>query len=125
MTKNLSDYTRNKRIFVLSRRRKKEKKKHYRSSKINKVTYNKAFWKAINPFLSDKGTHINKITLLDNNKVISDDKQLCKTFSTFFREVVNTVGVSDSFNISNYSHSNPVYNVIRNYKNHSSVKKIR
>ena len=28
------------------------------------------------PFLSDKETNINKITLVDDDKVISDDKQL-------------------------------------------------
>ena len=38
---------------------------------------------------------------------------------------MKTLGVSDSFNISNYSHSDPVNNAIRNYENHSSVKKIR
>ena len=43
------------------------------------------------------------ITLEDNDKVISDDKQLCKTFSNFFQEAVNALGVSDSFNMYNYS----------------------
>ena len=31
------------------------------------------FWKTIKLFLSDKGTNINKTTLVDNDKVISDD----------------------------------------------------
>ena len=55
-------------IFVVSCIR----KKYYSSLKPNKVTDNKAFWKTIKPFLSDKETNINKITLLDNDKVISD-----------------------------------------------------
>ena len=50
---------------------------YYNSSGLNKVIDNKAFWKTIKPFLSDKGTNINKITLSDNDIVISDDKQLC------------------------------------------------
>ena len=58
------NYTRNKRIFVVSCIRKKE---DYSSLKLNKVTDNKAFWKTITPFLSDKGTNINKITLVDND----------------------------------------------------------
>ena len=63
-------------------------------------------------------TYINSvyITLADNDKVISDNKQLSKTFSNFFQEVVRTVGVSDSFNMSNYSHSDPVNNAIRKMK---------
>ena len=75
-------------------------------------------------FLSNRGTNINKITSADNNKIISDDKQPCKTFSNFFQDAVKTLGVSDSFNISNYPHSYPVNNAIRNYENHPSVKKI-
>ena len=122
--------------------------------------------------MSDKGTVINKITLVDNDKVISNDKQLCKTFSNFllgekcpyselfwsvfsrirveygeiaqihenkdqkyseyehysrsvFQEAVKTLRVSDSFNISNYSRSDPVNNAIRKYENHLSVKKTR
>ena len=104
---------------------KKEWKKYYSSLKLNKATENEAFWKTIKPFLSDKETNINKITLAENDKVISDDKQLYKTFSYFFQETVKTLGVSDSFNISNYSHSDPVNNAIRSYENHRSVKKIR
>ena len=74
---------------------KKERKKYCNSLKLNKVTDNKAFWKAIKPFLSDKRTNINKITLVDNDKVISDDKQLCKTFTNFFQEAVNILALSD------------------------------
>ena len=37
---------------------------------------------------------------------------------------MKTLGVSDSFNMSNYSHSDPVNNAIRKYENHPTVKKI-
>ena len=104
---------------------KKERNKYYSSLKLNKVTDNKAFWKAVKPFLFDEGTNKDKITLVNNDKVISDDKQLCKTFSNFSQEAARTQGVSDSFNICNYSNSDLVNNAIRNYENHSSVKKIR
>ena len=67
----------------------------------------------------------NKISLVDYDKVISDDKQLCKTFGNLFQEALKTLSVSDSFNISNYSHSDLVNNAIRNYENHSNMKKIR
>ena len=77
------------------------------------------------PFLSDKGTNINKITLADNDEVISDEKQLCKSFSNFLQEALKTLGVSDSFNISNSFHSDRANNTIRKFENHPSVKKIR
>ena len=92
----------------------------YAFTKVNLLT----FWKTIKPFLSDKDTNINKATAVDNDKVIADDKQLCKTFSNFFQETVKTLGVSDSLDVSNYSHSDPVNNAIRKYENHLSVEKI-
>ena len=54
----------------------KKKKKYYNSIKLSKVTDNKAFWKIKKHSLSDKETNITKITLVENDKVISDDKQL-------------------------------------------------
>ena len=72
-----------------------------------------------------KKTVTNKISLVDYDKVISDDKQLFKTFGNLFQETVKTLSVSDSFNISNYSHSDLVNNAIRNYENHSNMKNIR
>ena len=43
----------------------------------------------------------------------------------FFQEMVKTLGVSDNFNISIFSHSDLVMNAIRKYEKHPSVKKIR
>ena len=58
-------------------------------------------------FLCDKGTKINNVILADNDIVISDEKQLCKTFSNIFQEKVKALSVSDRFNMDNYSRSNP------------------
>ena len=49
---------------------KTELKQNFAISSSDYENFEKAF----------KGTNITKITLLDNNKVISDDKELCKTF---------------------------------------------
>ena len=75
------DHIRNIKIFVVSFKRKTER------SIINKVKNNKTFWKTIKPFLSNKGTNINKITLADNDKVISDDKQRCKLLVIFSKRL--------------------------------------
>ena len=62
------------------------------------------------------------MTLADNDKVISNDKQLYKTFSFFFQE---TLGVSDSFNMCKYSYSDQINNAIGKYENHPSLKNKR
>ena len=45
------------------------------------------------PFLSNNGASINKTTLADNDKVMSDDRQLSKTFCNFFQEAVKNLDV--------------------------------
>ena len=104
------------------KKERKKERKYYNSLKLNKVTDNKTFWKAIKPFLSDKGTDINKITFADNDKVILNDKQLWRTFSNFFQVMAKTLGVRDDFNISSYSQKDPIH-VIRKYENHPLLKK--
>lgn len=59
-------------------------------------------------FLSDKEANINKIILEVSDKVISDDKQLCKTFSNFFQEAIKTLRVSHNYDMFHYSHTDPV-----------------
>ena len=111
---------------------KKGRKKYYNSLKLNKVTDDKMLWKTIKPFVSDRGTNINKGTFIVNDEVISDNKQLRKTFNTIAEEAVKmfvlvtivTLGVSGSFDMSSYSHSDPVNSRLRNNKNPPSMKKI-
>ena len=67
----------------------------------------------------------NKITLVDDDQGISDDKQLSKTFSNLFEEVVKTLGVNDNFKVSNYSRNDLINNAIRNYENYSNIKNRR
>ena len=78
-------------------------------------------WKTINLFLLDRGTNINKITIVDNDKVISNDEEQCKIFSNFFQEAVKTLGVSDNFNLSSYSHSDPVNNAKQHKQCHKNI----
>ena len=63
--------------------RKKERKMYYHSIKLNKVTYIKAFWETVNPFLSNTGTNVNKFSPVDDKKSISDDEYLCRTEQLF------------------------------------------
>ena len=45
---------------------------------------NTLFWKTVKPFLSDKGSYMSKINLVNIDEVISDDSTLAETFSKFF-----------------------------------------
>ena len=45
---------------------------------------NTLFWKTVKPFLSDKGSYMSKINLVNIDEVISDGSTLAETFSKFF-----------------------------------------
>ena len=45
----------------------KSKREYYSSLHVNNVTDNKTLWKTVKPFLSDKVTSTQRITLIDND----------------------------------------------------------
>ena len=55
---------------------KKERKKYYERLDLNNVTDNKKFWKTVKSFLSDKVTTFPKISLAQNDEIISDESKL-------------------------------------------------
>ena len=85
---NMNNF-RNQRIFY-SRSYKKEKKKVYI---INEITDNKAFWKTTTRLLSSKAPRSLRITLIENEAIISDDQKVAKTFSSFFEEAVDKLDI--------------------------------
>ena len=50
---------------------KKERKKYYANLDMKNITDNKLFWKTVKPFFTDKGSTRSKITLVDDQNIIS------------------------------------------------------
>ena len=50
----------------------KTKKKYFNSLNIKQVSDNKHFWKSVKPFFNDKRSNSLKITLVDENNIITD-----------------------------------------------------
>ena len=57
---------------------------------------NKNFWKQIKSSFSDKVICGQKITLVDDNNIISDDLQQAEVFKTFFDEAVNRLDIQEN-----------------------------
>ena len=64
--------------------------KHYFSNiTINGIITNKFFWKAIKPFLTNKGCLKNSdIMLRDDEKMITDEKKLVQLFNDHFQRTL-------------------------------------
>ena len=107
---------------------KKAKKDYFANLDINIVTDNKKFWKAIKPIFSDKSCFKSKITLIENNEIISDDNLIANILNEYF------VNITKDLNIKTYdieeipedliTEIDHIDKIIYNYNNHPSILKI-
>ena len=91
------------------------------------LTTNKSFWKFMKPFLTNKGfTGNNDITLIHQNKVISDEKQLTKLFNSYYINIFQKSSGTKTFEkkIENTS-AQSVRDIVNSYKNHPSIIKLK
>ena len=101
---------------------KKERKKNYSKIDARKMMDNKTFWKTVTPFLSSKAPSLSRITLIENEAIISDDQKVAETLSKFFVKAVDKLEVKEFKNISNIDGlSDPVEIAIKKYENHPSI----
>ena len=57
-------------LYILLRNSKTE---YYSNLNVKNVSDNKTFWKILKPFLWDKVTYIQKITLINNDEFANND----------------------------------------------------
>ena len=104
---------------------KKERKKYYDNLNIKNVTDNKIFWKTVKPFLSDKVTNVQKINLLEEGKLISQENEITESFSNFFEKAVNSLDIKGFHTaISTSDINDPIEKAIEKFKEHPSIKAI-
>ena len=70
----------------------KTKKEFYNNLNAKYITKNKLFWKTVKPFSTGKTLKDGRITLVENNKVFSDESKLVETFCKYFGNIVQTKG---------------------------------
>ena len=80
------------RNYVVSLLR-KAKKDFYGNLDISKVTDNRVFLKIVKPKISDKVKIRSKITLVEDDKILSQDAEIAKTFNKYFINI-QTIRVS-------------------------------
>jgi len=118
---SLENYKRQKNYC--SRLYKKERKKYFNGLKTSVVSDNKEFWKNILPLFSEKRKTTNKITLVENDTVSSEDKAVAEKLSDYFDDVVRTLQISNNSYIVNEEKNitDPVEKAIQEYDLHPSI----
>ena len=109
--------------------RKKAIKQHIRKVTDSGIVENKTFWKVIKPFITNKnGLSNNNITIIQNNSIITDDKELTSLFNDHYINIVEkTTGVKP-FCLSDGNFNNKdelICDIISRYKNHPSIVKVK
>ena len=109
-----STYKRQRNFCVkLSRKTKKE---FYNNLNVKYITENKLFWKTVKPSFTDKTLKDERITLVENNKVVSDESKLVEIFGKYFGNIVQNLGIDGLTNISSDNETVTIRKAIEKYK---------
>ena len=90
------------------------------------MTENKTFWKTVKPFLADKTNKTSRITLIEDEKTISQDIEIAKTFNEYFISIpIRNMPSNQEFECLDSSEKDPLLRIIKKYQNHPSIKLIK
>ena len=105
---------------------KKEKKRYFANLDLNNYTDNKKFWQTVKPLLSG-GNGVKKITLVEDDEVITDDKEIAETFNKFFINAVSNLDLKENNAILNDTEhlKDPVKKALHKFKDHPSILEIK
>ena len=98
-------------------------KKNYANLNHKDIADNKQFCRTVKPLLSDKSKSNDKITLVEDNKIIREDKDNTELLNSFFSNGVKNLKIlefSDSNPLTgNIPHS--IFKAILKYINHPNI----
>ena len=92
-----------------------------------KTIRDKKFWKTIKPLFSEKGQKNQKITIVKDNEIISEDKEVAETLNSFFQGAVDSLEIKENEYLKNptIGMDNPVDIALKKFECHPSILKIR
>ena len=94
----------------------KNKKEYFNSLNIKQVSDNKPFWKSVKPFFSDKGSNSSKITLVEENNIISDEEEIANLMNNYFIDITKTLNPKKQLGVGRSG--------VNEFENHISIKMI-
>ena len=100
---------------------------YYENLDLKDITDSKKFRATVKPLFSNKIKSTKYITLEENGKIISNDKELARIFNKFFVNIVPNLGINTnhSFLINTDNENDPIEKAIAKYKNHPSIISIK
>ena len=101
----------------------KGKQNYFEKIDTSKISGNKMFWKTVKPMFSNKNVNRESITLVKDDKILSENLEVAETFNSFFSNMVNEMNISLSQELLNEVDyiEDPVLRIIGRLKKHSSA----
>ena len=85
-------------------------------------TYGIHHWRiTVKPYFSDKGSSSRRITLLEDDPILTDDKDLVKTMNNYFINITKNVNLKPCKDLSLTN----INGIASKFDNHISIKKIK
>ena len=105
----------------------KTKKDHYANLNEKDVADNKQFWRTVKPLLADQIKPSNKITLVEGEEIIYDDKENAEILNKFFSNAVKNLKIPEYQEADPYADniSHPIFKAIMKFRNQSSITAIK
>ena len=101
----------------------KSKKNFYNNLNVKRITDNRKNWQTIKRNCTDKTLKDERITVVEGDKVITEEKDVVKIFKDHFEKIVETLKIDRPI-LSDLS-DDPVLNAIESFSHHASVLKIK
>ena len=76
----------------------------------------KLFWKNVKPFFNDKGRNSSKITLVEENNIISDEEEIANIMNNYFVNVTKTLNLKKLLGVG--------CSGVNDFENHISIRMI-
>ena len=132
--RNIANRTKNQDYFkkykaqrsLVVKMNRREKRQFYDSLDPTVVGKDKNFWKTFKPFFLEQSNSKEKLPLVEDDSIISDDKEISNCFNSYFITITDTLCLNESETIGGYiSSHDAILNAVNKYKNHSSTTKIK
>ena len=100
----------------------KAKREYFNKMNKNNITDNKKFWKTVKPYLSNKVRTTDKIKLVENGEIITNDQEVADILNEFFATIVTKLKLPNPPETLDTNTNDPVLQCINKYSDHPSIK---
>ena len=105
----------------------KAKRDFYNSVDLKTADNDKKFWKAVKPMFSNGNPMEEKIVLIEDDIIISDDKVIAESLNSHFVNITDSLSLEQTFrNVRIHkSMDKNIETAVTKYKNHASIVPIK